>query len=342
MSDGYALSVYRTASRGETLKIVAVKKYHLETRAIVDDYIARAEEHAAGHEFVVCEDLDTVRREIADADVMVGWRITPDLLSRAEKLRWIQFGSAGIDHTIFPELIASGVILTTLSGIHTVPVSEHVIALMLGLTRRLDIAAKHQSTHTWDRREMAMTSGELSGRTVGIVGLGKIGLGIAALARSFGMRVVGTKRTVEGPLPNVDELYPASQLDNILPISDFLVLVVPLTGDTRTMIAKREIDMLPDGACLINVARGAMVDHNALGDALRSGKLAGAGLDVFPDEPLPSDSPIYDFPNTILTPHTAGSSPRYSERGAAIFAHNLDAFVSGGEMINLYDREKGY
>ena len=315
--------------------------YHLESRAIVDDYISRIKDHLRGHEFVVCEDLESIKREIRDADVMIGWRITPEVFAQAKKLKWIQFGSAGVDHTIFPELLASNITLTTLSGIHTSPVAEHVLALMLALTRRLDLAMRLQSERRYERAELAATSDELAGKTVGIVGLGKIGQSIARLAMSFGMGVVGTKRTIDSSLM-VDEIYEPKDLDKILPKSDILVLVVPLTSETRALISRDEIAKMKQGAYLINVARGVMVDHEALAEALRSGKLRGAALDVFPQEPLPGDSPIWDMPNVIITPHTAASSPNYGKRAADIFKINLDAFIGGGDMINVYDKKRGY
>ena len=324
------------------MKLVAWMAYHLESREIVDDYIARCREYLTGHELVVCEDLESIKREIVDADVMLGWRITPEVFAEARKLKWIQFGSAGIDHTVFPELLASDVILTTLSGIHTTVVAEHVVALMLALARRLDAAAILQSEHTYDRAEIASTADELADKTLGIIGLGRIGLNIARLAKAFGMRVVGTKRVLEGELANLDRVYRASEYRKVLPISDYLVLAVPLTGETRALIGREEIGMMKEGARLINVARGAMVDHEALGDALRSGKLKGAALDVFPEEPLPADSPIWDLPNTIITPHTGGSHPRYGERAAAVFKENLEAFLRRGEMVNVYERIRGY
>lgn len=324
------------------MKVVAWRAYHLESKEIVDGYIARAQEYLKDHELVVCDDLESIKREIEDADVMIGWRITPEVFAHAKNLKWIQFGSSGIDHTTFPELIQSDVILTTMSGIHTVPVAEHVLGLMLSLARRLDLSKQLQMEHKYDRSDIAGTASELAGRTIGIVGLGKIGLSIARLTKAFNMRVVGTKKTVTGKLPNVDEVYPSDQLSKILPISDYLVLVVPLTSNTKALIGKDEIEQMKQGSFLINVARGAMVDHDALREALESGKLAGAALDVFPGEPLASDSPIYDLPNTIITPHTAGSSSRYSERAAAILKTNLDAYLSGGHMINIYNREKGY
>jgi D-2-hydroxyacid dehydrogenase (NADP+) len=324
------------------VKFVAWMAYHLESRPIVDEYIRLARESLRGHELVVCEDLESITREIEDAGAMIGWRILPEVLARAGKLRWIQFGSTGIDHTTFPELLASNVILTTLGGIHTKPVAEHVLAQMLALTRRLDVAMKLQAEHRFERAEIASTADELAGKTIGIIGLGRIGMNIARLAKAFEMRVIGTKRTAQGSLPNVDAVYPSSELDKVLPEADYLVLVLPLTDKTKALLGTREIGIMKPGARLINVARGAMVDHEALAEALQSGKLAGAALDVFPQEPLPPDSPIWDLPHVLITPHTGASTPRYAERAFEVFRHNLNAFLTGGEMVNVYDRGEGY
>lgn len=323
------------------MKFVAWKAHHLESRAIIEDYLDRAAGYLQGHEFIICDNEDCIKREIADAEAMVCWKITPKVFSCARKLKWIQFGSAGIDHTIFPDLLKSDVILTTMSGIHAVPVAEHVLAQMLALSRRLELAMRLQLEHRYERDEIAWTAGELSGKTLGIVGLGNIGLQIARLARAFGMRVIGSKRIVT-ELPEVDEVYPPEGLHEMLPRVDYLVLVVPLTAGTSALLGREEIEMMRDGTRIINVARGAMIDHTAMGEALRSGKLAGAALDVFPEEPLASDSPIYDFPNTIITPHTGSSGRLYGPRAAEVFRQNLEAFLTGGEMINVYDRERGY
>ena len=329
-------------SGGLVLKFAAWVAHHLESREIIDDYVRRAAVALRGHEFVVCEDEESIKHEIADADAVICWKMTPDVFARARKLKWIQFGSAGIDHTIFPELLASEVILTTMSGIHAIPVAEHVLALMLAMTRRLDLAHRLQLERRYERTELAWTAGELAGKTLGIVGLGKIGQAIARLGQAFGMRVLGTKRTVEAELPGVDRVYAPDELDDMLPEVDYLVLVVPLTERTHALIGRQQIELMRSGSYLVNVARGAMLDHDALGDALRSGKLAGAALDVFPEEPLPPDSPIYDLPNLIITPHTASSGRRYGERAAQVFERNLSAFLEGHEMMNVYDRSRGY
>ncbi|MCE5313892.1 MAG: D-2-hydroxyacid dehydrogenase [Armatimonadota bacterium] len=324
------------------MKFVLWRMFHMESKEIVDDYVSRIKGALAGHDLIICENGESAAREIVDADAMIGWRITPEVFAQAKKLKWIQFGSAGIDHTVFPELIESDVVITTLSGIHTTVVAEHVLAQMLALTRRLDVAIRLQAEHRYDRTELAATSSELSGKTIGIIGLGKIGLNVARLAKAFEMRVIGTKRVVDGGLPNVDELYTTNELDKVLAQSDIVVLVVPLTSDTRALMGPSEIGRMKNGAYLVNVARGAMIDHDALGKALAVGKLAGAALDVFPTEPLPADSPIWELPNVIITPHTAGSSRKYSGRAFAIFTRNLEAFLTGGQMVNVYSREREY
>jgi D-2-hydroxyacid dehydrogenase (NADP+) len=324
------------------LKLVAWMAHHLESRAIVDEYIARISEHMRGHEFVICEDVDSIKREIVDADVLICWRVTPEVFACATKLKWIQFGSAGIDHTIFAQLQTSEVTLTTMSGIHAIPVAEHVIGLMLAMTRRLDLAMKLQVERRYERDEIAATAAEMRGTTIGIVGLGKIGLSIARLARAFGMRVLGTKRTPAGDFEGVERVYEPDDLRKMLPHVDYLVLTVPLTASTHEFIRRGEIALMRQGSYLVNIARGAMVNHEALGDALASGKLAGAALDVFPEEPLPPDSPLYDFPNVILTPHTASSSESYAIRAADVFQRNFRAFVAGTTMVNVYDRKRGY
>ena len=323
------------------MKLVAWMAHHLESREIVDDYIRRITPLLAEHEFVVCESPEHALHEIEDAHVMIAWRITPEMFARARRLKWIQFGSAGIDHTTFPELLASDVILTTLGGIHAAPLAEHVLAVMLALNRRLDLAMRLQLQRRYDRSEIAATADELAGKTLAIVGLGRIGLNVARLAKAFGMRVIGTKRH-PAALQNVDRVMGPDDLRRMLPEADFVVLVLPLTPGTSAMICRSEIESMKDGARLINVARGAMVDHEALADALRNGKLAGAALDVFPEEPVAPDSPLYGLPNVIITPHTAGSHPRYGERAAEIFRRNLEAFVAGTEMVNVYDRGRGY
>lgn len=326
------------------LKALIWVAYHLEAPELIDGYIRLVanELESRGHQAVICRDLDCAKKEVRDADIVLCWRILPEVFAEAKQLKWIQFGSAGIDHTLFSELLDSNVILTTVSGIHKYVVSEHILALMLALSRRLDVAIRNQSERNYDRSVIAAEAFELTGKTVGIVGLGKIGLEFARLCKCMGMTVIGTKRRPTNSLANVDEVFDPNSLDTVLSRCDFLVLVVPLTSSTKNLVGEREIRLMKPGSYIINVARGPMVDESALADAISDGYLAGAALDVFSTEPLPSSSLLYDLPNLIITPHVAGSYPEYLNRSFEIFKENLKAFIEGETMVNVFDRERGY
>ncbi|MDQ7830006.1 MAG: D-2-hydroxyacid dehydrogenase [Armatimonadota bacterium] len=273
------------------------------------------------------------------ADVIVGWSVPPEVVRRAERLRWIHSTAAGVDQLLFPELLQREVLLTSSSGIHAEPLSEHVLGVMLMLSRRLHVAVRQQLARRWDRR--TVLGDELGGKTLGILGLGAIGRAIAERARVFGMRVIGTRRS-GAPVPHVEQVFPPEGLDEVLRRSDVLVVVLPLTPATRGLIGARELALLPPGAFLINVGRGAIVQEAALVDALRAGRLAGAALDVFEQEPLPPESPLWDLPQVIITPHVSGTTPRYYDRAIPLFCENLRRFLRGEPLLNVVDRERGY
>ncbi len=328
----------------QKMKAVFWVAHHLEDALIVDRYVDLAirELESRGHKAVVCRDTNSVISEIQDADIMIGYRILPAMFARAKKLKWIQFGSAGIDHTIFPELLESDIIITTMSGIHRTAVSEHVLGLMLALSRRIHTAIRNQEQHVYDRAVIAPFADNLSDKTAGIVGLGKIGTELARLCKSLGMKVIGTKRTIEGQLDYVDQVLPPTALDIVLKQADYVVLIVPLTADTQALIGERELKLMKPSAYIVNVARGRMIDEQALIQALREGWIAGAALDVFTQEPIPHDNPLWDLPNLIITPHVAGSFSGYSERAFEVFRENLNAFEEGQPMINVFNRQRGY
>ena len=317
--------------------------YHLESLEIVEKYVemAAAELRSRGHEVVVCRDAESAAREIEDADMMLCWRILPEVFAHARKLRWIQFGSAGIDHTLFPELLESDVILTNLSGIHGSPVAEHVFGCIIAFSRKLHVAVRQQVAHDWNRKPFAEGCFELAGKTVGIVGYGRIGQEIGRIAKGFGMRVLGAKRT-PGHVEHADEIVDPSGLPRVIAESDFLVLVLPLTKGTAALLGEDELRSMKPGSYLINVARGQMVGYTALAALLREGHIAGAALDVFAPEPLPPENELWEAPNVIITPHVAGMTPAYPDRAFAIFKENLRRFEAGMEMVNVFDRGRGY
>ena len=249
------------------------------------------------------------------------------LQSRA--LQWLHTFSAGIDHPVFRGFVDRGVHVTTSSGSSASPIAQTVMMYLLALTRDLPGWSRAQAEHRWDQRPIT----ELDGMTMGIVGMGPIGCEVARLGSAFGMRPIGLRRTVRGDEPC--ETWTLDRLPELARIVDVLVLAVPLTDETRGLVDAETLGALRPGALFVNVARGEVVDEEALIDALRSGHLGGAGLDVFTVEPLPAESPLWSLPNAIITPHSSGTTTRAHERAVEIFLDNLARRESGEPLRNL-------
>ena len=259
--------------------------------------------------------------------VVVTYAWSDDWLS--DDLRWIQSVSAGTDQFPIDELRSRGVILTSATGIHEVQVSEHALGLLLAMTRGIDRAIANQQTRTWARTEVH----ELNGLTLGVLGLGVIGEGLARRASALGMQVIGTKRDPSSYDGVAERVFGSDGTLEVCHQADAVVITLPGTPETRGLVGTTELEALR-GGWLVNVGRGSVVDTQALVAAMRSETLAGAALDVFEDEPLPPESPLWDLPNVIVSPHLAGLSPRYGERLAALFARNLEAYRGEGEWVN--------
>jgi len=251
----------------------------------------------------------------------------------------------------------SDVLITTTSGIHAPPIAEYAFASMLAWSRRVPKMLYYQNRREWPQGRWELFVGqELRGATLGIVGYGSIGREVGRLGKCFGMRVVATKRSVgqvadtgyrvpgtgdpEGQILN--RIYPPEQLREMLAECDYVVISLPLTPDTRGLIGEEELRAMKPNAYLVNISRGGIVDEAALIKALQEGWIAGSGLDVFEEEPLPPDSPLHDLDNVILSPHVAGFSPHYDERASDLFAENLRRYLAGVELLNLVDKEVGY
>jgi phosphoglycerate dehydrogenase-like enzyme len=286
-------------------------------------------------------------RALPDADVVVTGELTDDELARAGRLRWFSSVQAGLDESTTPTLVGRGVVVTNASGVHGPNIAEHVLAMMLMFTHGLPKLFRAQLARRWERNLKSRSdgSGELTGKTLLIIGLGRIGEAIAVRARPFGVRVLAVKRDRSARHDGgvaVDELLGIDALDDALGRADHVCLTVPLTRETHHLIDARRLARLRGGAFIYNVSRGAVIDEAALVNALRAGKLAGAGLDVFEEEPLPETSPLWELENVILTPHLAGVTPLYYERTAALFADNLDRFLAGRPLDNRFDPARGY
>jgi phosphoglycerate dehydrogenase-like enzyme len=244
------------------------------------------------------------------------------------RLDWFQSFSAGVDSPVFGMLMDRGARLTSASGASATPIAHHVVMGLLALARRLPTLLAQQREHRWQMHDL----GDLEGRSVGVIGMGPIGLEAARLCAEFGMRPIGMRRTVQGDEPC--ETWTFDRLDELLSSVDDLVLALPLTPDTNGLIGARELALLRPGARLVNVGRGELIDEDALVDALRSGHLEGAALDVFVTEPLPAEHPLWDLPNVIVTPHIAGATPLADDRAAAIFVDNLGRYLRGEPLRN--------
>jgi phosphoglycerate dehydrogenase-like enzyme len=273
------------------------------------------------------------------------------------KLRWIQFHFAGVDHVADHSLLRSEVMVTTLSGAAAPQVAEFVLMCILSQSHHLPIMLSDSVEVRWaDDRFKRYRPTELRGSTVGIVGYGSIGREVARLCHSFGASVLAVKRdlkhlddvdyTLSGvgdPTAEIpDRLYPPQALRSMVSSCDFIVVTVPLTSETQGMVDKRVFQGMKPTAYLVDVSRGGVVDHGALVEALNEKRLAGAALDVYPVEPLPEGSPLWEMPNVILSPHIAGASEHYYERAIEMFAENLQRYHAGRPLLNLFDPDRGY
>jgi D-2-hydroxyacid dehydrogenase (NADP+) len=243
-------------------------------------------------------------------------------------LEWIQVVNAGIDHPVFGLMLDKGLRMTTGSGVTAIPIAQHVMMCLLALARDLPGALERQHQHQWQPRPIE----DLEGRTVGVLGMGPIGAEAARLAEHFGMNAIGMRRTVTGY--EQCETWTFERLDELLGLVDDLVLALPLTDDTRHLIGAREFALMRRGARVVNIGRGELIDEAAMVTALQSGQLGGAGLDVFTKEPLATESPLWDMPNVIITPHTSGESPLSVRRGSELFIANLARWHRGEPLHN--------
>lgn len=282
--------------------------------------------------------------ELADVDILVGFSVKPEQFARVKKLKWIHSTAAAVHQLMFPELVASPVIVTNARTVHAVCMAEHTMSLLLALARRLPAAVRHQLESRWAQQPIWEESSpiEINGRVLGLVGLGAIGSEVARRARVFGMRIVAIKRHPQRNAEAADEVYPPEELNRLLEKADFVVLCAPATAETRGMISYPQLDAMKKNAYLINVSRGTLVDEQALVGALETGQIAGAALDVTAEEPLPSESPLWRAPHLLITPHMAAVSERLWHRHAALLLSNLERWFAGQELENIVDKTLGY
>lgn len=293
---------------------------------------------APNAEFVVVEDDASVAGDQTDIEIIY-WGIGVHRDRRARvildswndpSLRWVQGPNAGYDHPIWLDLVNRGVTFTRAADIWVEPMAQYIHAWVLAWSQGVEGQIDRSRQHDWTQ----VIPDDVTARTIGIVGFGGIGRPTARIAQALGMRVLATRRT-PGPAPDVDEMYTPDRLHEVLAESDYVVVCIPLTDDTRDLIGATEFAAMRPDAVMINVARGEIIDEDALADALTSGAIRGATLDVTRTEPLPTESPLWDLPNLVITAHQSGEGPRSEERLDALFLDNLERYVAKRELRNI-------
>lgn len=277
---------------------------------------------------------------LEDAEILFSFQCSKEMVDRASRLKWIQLLRAGVDGAPLQDIFRRQIILTSAHGIHKYMMAEYAIAAMINLSRNWHLVYRNQLQGKWDRR---VPQGEISGATLGILGLGDIGKEIARKAKVFGMKVLALKNRVE-PVEDVDAVYGPEHMAEIFKESDYIINLLPLTPKTQGLIDLKYFSLMKPTACFLNLGRGATVSEDDLVRALVEKQFYAAVLDVFVQEPLPANHPLWQLDNVILTPHFSGSSSKYIDKAFGIIDHNLASYLSGEQekMLNMVKSDRGY
>ncbi len=276
---------------------------------------------------------------LAAAEILLIFgELNSEILQACPRLKWLFSLSAGMDLLPWADLVERGIVVSNVRGIHGTQMAEHTIGIMIAFSRQLNWCYRSQLRREW---RSPWTVNELTGQTLSIIGAGSIGKEIAKKAKAFDMKVIGIKRNPE-PLAYFDEVWGLDQLHRVLGAADYHALITPLTEETYHLIGAAEFQAMKPTSIFINISRGDTVDEKAMLAALQNGEIAGAGLDVFSEEPLPSNSPFWELPNVIITPHSSGKSPYYMQRALELFTESLLAYRQGKSLPNQIDPSRKY
>jgi phosphoglycerate dehydrogenase-like enzyme/bacterioferritin-associated ferredoxin len=305
-----------------------------------DKLLAPIREAEPSADIRLCTERDALDGILEDVEILLAFKFgfypfPREQILRAPKLRWVQLSSAGVDHML--PFDADRIVVTNGSGVHGDIISQFVFGALAQLMWDFPRLARQQAEHRWERYAVA----SLVGRTMGIVGIGSIGVSLVRHARAYGMRVIGTRRSGE-PVDGVDRTYAPDAVGTVLEQSDVVVVAAPLTRDTRDLLGAAELRHMRPSAYLVSISRGGIVNEEALLEALGEGRMAGAVLDVFTEEPLPSTSPFWDIENVIVTPHISGELMDWPEAVAGLFVDNLKRYLASEPLRNVVDPGLGY
>jgi phosphoglycerate dehydrogenase-like enzyme len=297
----------------------------------------------AGSRVVVGDTPEAFREAAPDAAVMLNWsldgKLFPEVLAMCPSLRWVHVRAAGLDNVLFPALVESPVVLTNSSGVFSPSLGEFALAAILYFAKDLRRMLRSQAAGIWDPFDIV----EIAGQTVGILGYGDIGRAVAARVKPMGMEVLALKRNpAAAPDPLVSRIYgPAEKLD-MIPRCDYLVVCAPLTPETRGMVGAAEFAAMKRDAVIVNLGRGPVIEEAAMIAALREGRIKGAALDVFDQEPLPAGHPFYSMDNVLLSPHCADHTADWLEQAMQFFLDQFARFRSGEPLRNVVEKASGY
>ncbi len=291
------------------------------------------------HTFVTPGSREELIEEGKDVDIFYGY-CSEDIFPHLPNIKWIQASSAGMDRHMYPAIRESDVILTNAAGLYATHVADQAFALLLGLARGIHDSVRNQDKHQWGRGKSPMI--EIDGFKIGIVGMGGIGMQMAKRAKGFDMHVSAVDAYRTDKPDNVDELMPMDRLSDMMSRVDVVMIACPLTEETRGLINADNLSVMQPTAFFINVARGPIVNEPDLIEILRAGKIAGAGLDVTEIEPLPEESPLWDFDNVIISPHSAGGSQHRMRRVTEFFLDNLERYLKGEGLKNVVNKQLGF
>jgi D-2-hydroxyacid dehydrogenase (NADP+) len=309
---------------------------------------ARIREHWPEMRTALLPTYDGIEGQLPDTDIFVGFSLRAEQLACARKLKWLHSTAAGVGQLIYPDMRASGIEVTNASGVHRVPMAEHILGTLIALARRFPDCVRYQMQGRWAQQELwdaTVRPRELRGQVVLFIGFGAIGREVARVAQPLGMRIRAVTRSGRGDaaaLLLAEQILSVTKLHEMLPEADFVVLAAPETPETRKMMGEREFAFMKPSGYFVNVARGALVDEAALVQALERRAIAGAALDVASQEPLPAESPLWRLENAFITPHMSAVSEQLWTRQTDLLMENLERWFSGRELLNRVDLVRGY
>jgi phosphoglycerate dehydrogenase-like enzyme len=322
------------------LKIVSYASRNPDRRRELSDGVTRILKDRP-FDLAFCENDAEALRALPDAEILLAHHLNPDMLRVAKKLRWLHRTDAGIEKTLFPEFVTGEIILTNTRGIHAQPMAEWALGILFYIAQRFDAITSWKQDHLWKPTKTTMTTQRfiLAGKRALIVGWGEIGRPLGALLRNIGLEIEAVaSRPRKEPVP----LHELNHLPQIISKFDIVVITLPHTAQTDNLFNESLLSKMKKGSILVNLARGKVLDETALINALANGPLAFAALDVFREEPLPENSPLFDLPNLIMTPHVSGNFPDYTKRMHELFLENLQLYVNGQTLRFIVDKQRGY